>query len=359
MTQPTVLARVLGAGIVVTSMLAAAQPASSAAPLPGPAAPSTRALSPAVASGTVASGAVASGAVASGALASGALASGGLASGALASEAVRASAVTEAAIVAPSSLVLPRSVGGVPTPSPSGFRCRVVRSGPVNVACTIGRSVDGRPLVAERQGNAVATRVLVVIGQMHGEEWPGPLTVDLLRRIPTSARASYAIWTVRSMNPDGAAIGRRWNSHGVNLNANFPDKFVPGVRSGPRALSEPESRAIARFLVWIQPDLVISLHGFSTAVDTTGGGRRAAWARAFSKLSGIVPAHVVPCGGPCHGNMTDWYTATSKVHGVAFTVEMPRTSRVVRACGVPGHPRGSTLQCAAWAAAYLAPRLPA
>ena len=243
--------------------------------------------------------------------------------------------------------------------APSGFLCRRVRAAAVTLACTLGRSVDGRPLVAERQGNPTAKRVLVVIGQMHGEEWPGPLTVDVLRTLRTPVTATYAIWTVRSMNPDGGAIGRRFNSHGVNLNANFPNKFVPGPRAGRRALSEPESRAIARFLTWIQPDLVISLHGFSTAVDTTGGGRRASFARSFSRLSRILPAHVVPCGGPCHGNMTDWYTATSKVSGVAFTVEMPRTSRVAKACGVPGHPRGTTLQCAAWAAAYLAPRLPA
>ena len=247
----------------------------------------------------------------------------------------------------------------VPSVAPTGVSCRAVNVGPVTLACTIGRSVDGRALVAERQGNAASRRVLVVIGQMHGEEWPGPLTVDALRRIPTSTSASFVIWTIRSMNPDGGAIGRRWNSHGVNLNANFPAKFRPGTRAGRRALSEPESRAIARFLVWVQPDLVISLHGFSTAVDTTGGGRRAAWARSFSRLSRIVPAHVVPCGGPCHGNMTDWYTAVSKVHGVAFTVELPRTSRRVGACGVPGHPRGTTIQCAAWAAVYLAPRLPA
>jgi len=67
----------------------------------------------------------------------------------------------------------------------------------------------------------------------------------------------------------------------------------------------------------------------------------------------------VPCGGPCHGNLTDWYTATSRVSGVAFTVEMPRSSRVVRACGVAGHPRETPIRCAALAAVALAARLPA
>ena len=251
----------------------------------------------------------------------------------------------------------PRPTVAPSSPSAYGYSCRTSSGSPINLSCVIGRSVDGRTLVATRQGRAGSPRVLVVIGQMHGEEWPGPLTVDVLRTLRPASDA--VIWSVRSMNPDGGAIGRRWNSHGVNLNSSFPNKFLRDSRSGPRALSEPESQAVARFLARVQPDLVVSLHGFSEAVDTTGGGRRASLARAFSALSGITPAHVVPCGGPCHGNLTDWYTATSKVGGVAFTVEMPRSSRVVRACGVPGHRRETPIRCTALAAVVMAARLPA
>jgi hypothetical protein len=242
---------------------------------------------------------------------------------------------------------------------PSGYVCTAVRSAAVNLSCVIGRSVAGRAIVAQRQGSATSKRVLAVVGQMHGEEWPGPRSVDVIRSIPTASSAAYTIWTIRTMNPDGGAVGRRRTNHGVDLNRNFPNKFLRMADSGPRALSEPESAAVARFLTWVQPDLVVSLHGFSTAVDTTGGGQRAAWARRFSGLSRITPAHAVPCGGPCHGNMTDWYSATSTVHGVAFTVEMPRSSKVARACSVPGHTRGTPIQCVAWAAVYLAARQPA
>ena len=243
---------------------------------------------------------------------------------------------------------------------PAGITCRTVAGMSVTYSCVIGRSVDGRAIVAIRQGNPASARVLVVNGQMHGEEWPGPLVVDQIRATRVRGSASYQIWTVRTMNPDGGRIGRRRNSHGVDLNRNFPDKFVRMADSGPRALSEPESLAMARFLTWVQPDLVISLHGFSTSVDTTGGGSRAAWARSYSRLTGIGPAKPVPCGGPCHGNMTDWYSATSRVGGVAFTVEMPRTSKSVRRCSVPGRATSlTTVRCSAFAALYLAGRLPA
>jgi len=272
-----------------------------------------------------------------------------------------ARAVTAAALarapLARSAAVVP--VPRYPSTPPAGITCRTVALGSVTLSCLIGHSVAGRAIVAVRQGNPAAARVLLVSGQMHGEEWPGPRVVDVLRSLAVSPTGGAQVWTVRTMNPDGGARGRRFTNHGVDLNANFPAGWTRAGQPGPRPLSEPESQAMARLLTWIEPDLVVSLHGFSTSVDTTGGGLRAARARWFSRLTTIGPAHPVPCDGPCHGNMTDWYTATSKVQGVAFTVEMPRTSRVVRACAVPGHPRGSTLQCAAWAAAYLAPRLPA
>jgi hypothetical protein len=243
---------------------------------------------------------------------------------------------------------------------PAGITCRTLAAVSVTYSCVIGRSVQGRAIVATRQGNPASARVLVVNGQMHGEEWPGPLVVDQIRAFVIRRSASYQLWTVRTLNPDGGRIGRRRTSHGVDLNRNFPNKFLRMSDSGPRALSEPESRAMARFLTWVQPDLVISLHGFSTSVDTTGGGARAAWARAFSRAANITPAKVVSCSGPCHGNMTDWYSATSRVHGVAFTVEMPHSSKVVRRCAVPGRPTSlTTIRCSAFAAVYLAARLPA
>jgi hypothetical protein len=253
-------------------------------------------------------------------------------------------------------------VGAAPytaTP-PAGITCRTLAAPSVTYSCVIGRSVEGRAIVATRQGNPASARVLVVSGQMHGEEWPGTRVVDQIRGMGIKRGATYQIWTVRTMNPDGGRIGRRRNSHGVDLNRNFTTKFLRRSDSGPRALSEPESAAMARFLAWVQPDLLISLHGYSTSVDTTGGGMRAAWARAYSRLTGIAPATPVSCGGPCHGNMTDWYSATSRTSGVAFTVEMPRSSTSVRRCTVPGRPTSlTTIRCSAFAAVYLAGRVPA
>ncbi len=243
-----------------------------------------------------------------------------------------------------------------PAPPPS-ITCTPRATARVTLRCVIGHSVRGRAIVAKRQGDASAPRVLVVSGQMHGNEWPGPLVVGRVRHL--AVPAGLQVWTVRTLNPDGKVRARRHNAHGVDLNRNFPEAWSATAYAGRRALSEPESRAMARLLTWVQPDLVVSFHGFSESVDTTGGGRRAALARRFSRLAHIGPAEPVPCGGPCRGNMTAWYTAVSRVGGVAFTVEMPRTSRGTRRCRVPGATvRMPVIECAARASVALAGTLP-
>jgi protein MpaA len=264
---------------------------------------------------------------------------------------------------------VPRAAGSAParaTPyaatPPVGITCRAATDRATTLTCVIGRSVAGRAIVARRQGDATAPRVLLVNGQMHGEEWPGRRSVKVLRGLRVPAGAGYQVWTISTINPDGSSVGRRRNNRGVDLNRNFDAAWSSALRdSGRRPASEPETRALVRFLRWTQPDLVLSLHGFSESVDTTGGGQRAAWARDFSRISGIRPATRVPCGaGPCHGNMTDWYSRVSTSGGVAVTVEMPRSSARARACRVPGRAaRATPIRCVAWASLDVARRLPA
>ena len=127
----------------------------------------------------------------------------------------------------------------------------------------IGRSVEGTALTATRQGPAgAATRVLVV-GQIHGDEPAGVEVVRALRRMrPPRA---VAVWTVKSLNPDGARRGIRQNARGIDLNRNFPRGWRPsrpGTRyyGGRRPLSQPESRAAARLVRRLRPRLTIWFH---------------------------------------------------------------------------------------------------
>lgn len=107
-----------------------------------------------------------------------------------------------------------------------------------------------------------AARVLVV-GEIHGNEAAGrAVTRELERQAPPEG---VELWTMRSLNPDGHVRGTRQNARRVDLNRNFPRRWrenEPGspYYSGPRPLSEPESRAAVRVIRRIEPDVTVWYH---------------------------------------------------------------------------------------------------
>src|SRR4051794_41570600 len=97
---------------------------------------------------------------------------------------------------------------------------------------TLGVSVEGRPLVAYQRSKASATRHIAVFGMIHGDEPAGRAVTDALLSVPLPANLALTI--VPTMNPDGEALGRRGNAHGVDLNRNFPWGWLP---AGARPLT--------------------------------------------------------------------------------------------------------------------------
>ena len=137
----------------------------------------------------------------------------------------------------------------------------------------------GRPIRAWRLGEPGKRRV-VLISTMHGNE---PHT----RQILTSLRDGRPIrgidlWVIPTYNPDGLARHSRRNARGVDLNRNFPNDWVDldgNYESGPRPGSEPETRAVMRFLKRIDPVRLISFHQPLDGVDTDtkDPGSRVGW----------------------------------------------------------------------------------
>lgn len=123
----------------------------------------------------------------------------------------------------------------------------------------LGRSVEGRPIWAYRRGNPQAERVVVVVGQMHGDEPAGVVTARSIRdRLQISNRA--LVWVVPTMNPDGLAHDSRYNANGVDLNRNWPTNWQPGSTAGSGPVSEPETQAMLSFLKRVDPTFVASMH---------------------------------------------------------------------------------------------------
>jgi protein MpaA len=207
------------------------------------------------------------------------------------------------------------------TCSPAESRRRVrVREGeqPTVVGVRrIGTSVKGRRIRAYRLGDPGAEVRAVVLGSMHGNEKAGTRVVDALRA--GAPVAGVDPWVVPTINPDGAARNTRGNARGVDLNRNFGHRWAPlsgSYYSGPRAWSEPESRALRRFLDDVRPRFVVSFH---QPLHGVGRDReRPAFQRRLARGLGL-PIKSFDCSGGCHGTMTSWHNANHP--GTAITVE--------------------------------------
>ncbi|MGZ4590048.1 MAG: DUF2817 domain-containing protein [Actinomycetes bacterium] len=199
-------------------------------------------------------------------------------------------------------------------------------AGPVRRAeQVIGTSVQGRPIVAVHRWRAGATRTVLVIGNMHGDEQAG---LRVVRRLMTATLPTDVdLWLVRSANPDGTAADRRTNAHGVDLNRNFPRRWVRAGRgtpkwSGPSAGSEPETKTLLRFVKRVQPRTTVIFHQPLYGVDSYRA-KSMSLVRALSRDTGL-PIKSFDCQGGCHGTFTDWLN--DRTSGRAVTVEFGRTA---------------------------------
>ena len=128
------------------------------------------------------------------------------------------------------------------------------------------------------------------------------------------------LWVVPAYNPDGLARGTRRNAHGVDLNRNYPYHWAPltgSYYSGPRPASEPETRAMMRFLRQGASPTGSSA-STSRCTASTSPSNGPASPAGWPALLGL-PTTTLDCGGVCHGTMTGWYN--HRFRGFALTVE--------------------------------------
>ncbi len=185
----------------------------------------------------------------------------------------------------------------------------------------LGRSVQGRPIAATLVGDPAAPLQVLVVGSVHGDEPAGTRVARRLLAAPAPRNAALQI--VPTLNPDGLAAGSRGNAHGVDLNRNFPFDWRPlagGEYSGPRALSEPESRAARRLIRATEPDITIWFHQPFGIVDRSSGGDHRL-ERRFAQLIGLP---FVRLRGRYPGSASRWQNHAFP-GSTAFVVELPRS----------------------------------
>jgi protein MpaA len=182
----------------------------------------------------------------------------------------------------------------------------------------IGRSVQGRPIVAWSFGPDSARRRILVVGCIHGNECAGLAITSALRHVRPAR--GVQLWLIPEMNPDGTAADTRQNAHGVDLNRNFPFRWQPVADptyySGPSPASEPETRAAIGFIRHLRPAVTIWYHQHMDLVDLSGGDRGVA--RRYAQLAGLRAT----CLAFLPGTATSWANHTFP-GTTAFVVELP------------------------------------
>ena len=123
----------------------------------------------------------------------------------------------------------------------------------------MGRWVKRRPIVAWVQGPSTASRKVLLIGVIHGNEQAGLAitNVERQRGVPRGVQ----LWIVPELNPDGVATERLDRTlHGVDLNRIFP----------------------CRLAVLQQPDVLLRGHGRHCQPETPG--LLSAWSSGSTQL---------------------------------------------------------------------------
>lgn len=188
-----------------------------------------------------------------------------------------------AGVLAGAAVVLPRTVGLAAPPAgapQTGFEKRAgaswttheeelafleaIARGSKRVRLeVVGRTEQGRPLHLVTLGQRSAAQASVLfLGSQHGNEPAGRETsLALVRDLafttdPALVRqlSAQAVLVVPSANPDGRQANSRGNSAGVDINRDH------------LALTQPESRAIAKLLRDRGPDVVLDLHEYGPGV---------------------------------------------------------------------------------------------
>lgn len=184
----------------------------------------------------------------------------------------------------------------------------------------LGESVRGRAINAIELGDPNAERKILVIGEIHGDERDGTAIANQLARGP--APADTDLWIVPKLNPDGASRRTRQNARGVDLNRNFPWHWRRSGEpfdqeySGPKALSEPESKIAHQLIAKLRPEITIWFHQPLRLVDLSGGD--ASIERRFARLTGLPTRRLKRYRGSAASWQNDRLSGTT-----AFVTELP------------------------------------
>lgn len=125
---------------------------------------------------------------------------------------------------------------------------------------------------------------ILVIGVFHGDEPQGEFLINEYIKRNSATRLLF----IPCLNPDGKAVNSRTNSHGVDLNRNFPTKNWELTEKneffgGNSPASEIETRFLTEVIDQYMPELILTLHAPFKVVNYDGPAEEIA-----QKISEII-----------------------------------------------------------------------
>lgn len=204
----------------------------------------------------------------------------------------------------------------------------------------LGHSYDGRPVEAVRLGDAVAPRLVVLIGRQHPPEVTGAtamdafsLTIARLVRSGAIDGKEFQFLIVPFLNPDGVARGHwRANLGGADLNRDW------GI------FRQPETRAVNDWLSslspQVQPVLMLDFHSTNRNLfyvqgddaNVQGKAFLAAWLRGKENTFAGYPFQVEPRDfNPGSGTTKNWFSATYGIPAYTYEVGDDSDPAAIRA----------------------------
>lgn len=139
----------------------------------------------------------------------------------------------------------------------------------------LAHTANGLPIPAYEFGRN-GPRVLI-LGGVHGDEREGvEAAYGLIQSWESSFPFRLRMLVLPAFNLDGVIRHDRLNGHGVDLNRNMATndwtaEFTnPRYNPGPKANSEPETRALIDWLAANRPSLIISLHSWKPVLNVNG-----------------------------------------------------------------------------------------
>jgi predicted deacylase len=213
---------------------------------------------------------------------------------------------------------------------------------------TIGTSQDGAPLILYVLGGG-PQRVLILGGQHGG---PEANTVELVGGLleyfaqnTAELPSGIELDMLPIANPDGLAAGSRQFSSGIDPNRNWggndwrSDAFDSNAvfrvgLGGPEPFSEPETRALADWVLRDRPAFIVNYHSAGGFMFGAREGRSGELAIAYAEASGYYwPApgggQRSPLGYAASGSMNVWLRETG-IPAILIELSTPHQTEIER-----------------------------